>query len=47
MPAATKRAAVTKTVNDPVSTECPATIMRNHPDATLFCDPESGADLLK
>ena len=47
VPAATKRAAVTKTVNDPVSTECPATIMRNHPDATLFCDPESGADLLK
>lgn len=47
VPAATKRAAVTKTVNDPVSTECPATVMRNHPDATLFCDPESGADLLK
>ena len=36
-----KRDAVHKTLNDPITTACPATILRKHPDATLFLDRES------
>lgn len=46
VPAATKRSAVTLTVTGAVSEEVPATVMRGHADATLFCDPDSAADLL-
>lgn len=46
VPAPTKRNAVTMTVTGKVSAEVPATIMRDHMDATLFCDPDSAADLL-
>ena len=46
VPAPTKRAAVTKTVNEAISVDVPATIMRRHADATMFCDPDSGKDLL-
>lgn len=46
VPAKTKTWAVTHTVQDEVSEQIPATIMRIHPDATLFCDPDSGSDLL-
>ena len=44
VPAATKAEAVRRTVTDPaVSTACPATIMRKHPHAVLYCDSDSGA----
>jgi 6-phosphogluconolactonase/glucosamine-6-phosphate isomerase/deaminase len=33
-------------VNAEISAEIPATIMRRHADATLYCDPDSGAELL-
>ena len=46
VPAPTKREAVTKTVNEPVSEKVPATIMRRHAHAVMFCDPDSGRDLL-
>lgn len=46
VPAETKRGAVARTVNGEISTDCPATIMRRHPHATLYCDPSSGADLI-
>ena len=46
VPAATKAWAVERTVNAEISPEIPATVMRRHPDAMLFCDPDSGA-LLK
>ena len=45
VPAASKRQAVTATVYGPVTEEVPATIMRRHKDAVLFCDGESGADI--
>lgn len=45
VPGPLKAAAVRAAVNDPVSTACPATILRRHPDATLFLDADS-ADLL-
>ena len=41
VPGATKRAAVERTLNGAVSTECPATILRRHENATLFVDSDS------
>lgn len=46
VPAATKRWAVTETINGEISEKCPATIMRNHKKAILYCDSASGADLI-
>ncbi len=45
VPAATKREAVKRTVNDEISEKCPATVMRKHPHAVLYCDKDSGADI--
>ena len=41
VPGATKRAAVRRTLNGPVSTECPSTILRQHADCTLYVDRDS------
>ena len=41
VPGPTKRQAVVRTLNDPISTDCPATILRSHPACTLFLDHES------
>ena len=46
VPAATKRDAVRRTVTEEITIDCPASIMRKHPHAVLYCDPDSGADLL-
>ncbi len=46
VPAATKRDAVRRTVTEDITVDCPATIMRKHPHAVLYCDPDSGADLI-
>ena len=46
VPAETKRAAVNSTINSIISTDCPATILRNHPNAVLYCDICSGRDLV-
>ncbi len=46
VPAATKKWAVTETINGVISEDCPATIMRKHNKAILYCDNLSGADLL-
>jgi len=46
VPAATKRWAVNRTINGSIDEECPATIMRKHSHAVLYCDSLSGADLL-
>ncbi|MBE6749840.1 MAG: glucosamine-6-phosphate deaminase [Ruminococcaceae bacterium] len=46
VPAATKAWAVGRTVNGEISEECPATIMRKHDSAVMFCDSDSGRDLL-
>ena len=47
VPAATKAWAVEQTVNAEISEKIPATVMRHHPDAALFCDPASAQALLK
>jgi len=41
VPGATKRTAVARTLHDPVSTACPATILRGHKDCRLFTDSDS------
>ena len=46
VPAATKRWAVKETIQGQISEDCPATIMRKHGSAILYCDSLSGADLL-
>jgi glucosamine-6-phosphate deaminase len=45
VPGSRKAKIVRRTFQDPVSTECPATILRTHPDATIFLDPESASEL--
>ncbi len=41
VPGPTKRAAVHRTLNGPISTECPSTILRRHADCTLYVDRDS------
>jgi glucosamine-6-phosphate deaminase len=46
VPGPTKAEAVYRTANEGISEDCPATIMRNHPNAYMYCDAESGKELL-
>jgi glucosamine-6-phosphate deaminase len=41
VPGPRKAAIVRRTIEEPISTECPATILRTHPGVTLYLDPES------
>jgi glucosamine-6-phosphate deaminase len=41
VPGPTKCEAVRATLNDEISTRCPATILRRHDDCTLFLDAGS------
>ena len=43
VPAPTKANAVKRTLNGEISTECPATTLRNHPYAILYLDGDSSA----
>lgn len=43
VPAQTKAKAVQATLKGPISTECPATLMRKHPSARLFLDPDAAS----
>ena len=45
VPAATKAWAVERTVNGDIGEHCPATAMRLHKSAVLFCDRDSGGGL--
>jgi glucosamine-6-phosphate deaminase len=40
-PGPTKRQAIKSTVEGPIDTTCPASILRRHPDAHLFIDVDS------
>ena len=44
-PGARKAAIVRRTLEEAISTNCPATILRTHPDVTLYLDQESAAEL--
>jgi len=41
VPAKTKADAVYKTINNPISTDCPSTILRNYDNAILYLDMDS------
>lgn len=43
VPAKTKANAVKRTLEGEISTECPATALRNHPNAILYLDADSSA----
>ncbi len=43
VPAKTKANAVKRTLNDDINEECPATILRNQPNAILYLDGDSSA----
>ena len=45
VPGPAKRAAVKAALDGPMTSACPASILRRHPDATLFLDAQSAADL--
>jgi glucosamine-6-phosphate deaminase len=44
VPGAIKRDAVQKTLHGPLTTECPASILRSHPACTLYIEKESDPD---
>lgn len=41
-----KAGVIRRTFDDPISTACPSTILRTHPDATVFMDREAAADVI-
>jgi glucosamine-6-phosphate deaminase len=36
---------ILRTFDDPITTACPSTILRTHPDATIFMDREAAAQV--
>ena len=47
VPAATKAWAVEKMLTAEINEECPATILRTHDSASLYCDPDSAMRVAK
>ena len=45
VPGKRKAAIVRRTLHDPVTVACPATILRTHPNVTFFLDEESASEL--
>jgi glucosamine-6-phosphate deaminase len=45
VPGIRKAEIVKRVFTEPIATACPATILRTHPDATVYLDPESAAGL--
>jgi glucosamine-6-phosphate deaminase len=45
VPGRRKSHSVRRAIEDPISTACPATILRTHPDATMYLDRESASEL--
>jgi glucosamine-6-phosphate deaminase len=45
VPGPRKAAIIRRALQEPISTSCPATILRTHPDVTVFLDPDSARDL--
>ena len=45
VPGSRKAAIVRRALEDRISTDCPATVLRTHPDVTLYLDAESAGEL--
>lgn len=46
VPGPNKRAALTRAVTGEITTACPASILRTHPNCVIFCEPQSAADII-
>jgi glucosamine-6-phosphate deaminase len=46
VPGPRKAAIVRRALQDPISTACPATLLRTHPNATVYLDRESSAQVM-
>ena len=44
---ARKATAVSRTLSEPVSPDCPATVLRRHPDSHLYLDADSASGLVR
>jgi glucosamine-6-phosphate deaminase len=45
VPGPTKREAIRQMLREPVSTQCPASVLRRHPDAVLYADVDAAAEV--
>jgi glucosamine-6-phosphate deaminase len=45
VPGIRKAEAVRRTLEEPIATDCPSTLLRTHPDVTLYLDVDSAAEL--
>ncbi len=45
VPGTRKAQIIRRTLYEPISPQCPATILRTHPNATLYLDPDSASEL--
>jgi glucosamine-6-phosphate deaminase len=45
VPGSRKAEAIRRTLYDPISTSCPSTLLRTHPDVTIYLDTDSAAEL--
>jgi len=45
VPGSRKATVVRRTLEEPITTNCPSTFLRNHPDVTIYLDVDSAADL--
>ena len=45
VPGPRKAHVIWRTLYDPISTACPSTLLRTHPDVTVFLDTDSAAEL--
>lgn len=45
VPGASKAEAVRRTLEEPIATNCPSTLLRDHPDVTIYLDVDSAAEL--
>jgi glucosamine-6-phosphate deaminase len=45
VPGKRKAKIMRRTLEGPISTDCPASILRTHPDTTIYLDPDSASEL--
>ena len=45
VPGPTKREALRVMLRGPVSTQCPASVLRRHPEAVVYADVESASEV--
>lgn len=45
VPGGRKARAIRRTLEEPITTDCPSTLLRTHPDVTIYLDVDSAAEL--